>query len=615
MPMKLFYVKQMLVFLLLLGAGLQPVFGQESIANRHPSWGPDGRIYFQSDRDGDVELYVMTAEGTEQRRLTRVPGEEHPPAFAPDGSRAVFMAKRDADFDLYTMNPDGTGIEPLVVRPGEDWDPVWSPDGRSITWMATVDDGDHELYRIDADGGEARRLTDRPGMDAYPDWDPDGRSLVYIRRDGQNEVFEMQSDGAGLRNLTRNPAEDNGPRISPDGSRIAFFSNRDGNFEIYVMKRDGSEPIRLTHDDGRDFYPTWSPDGEWIAFESDRNGSPEIYRIHPDGTGLTLLTDGRGPANGDSAGGTDAGADAAAHKPKVAILVYDGVQIIDHAAPWEVFGQYSLNDVFTVAKDASPVTTFMGMRVLPSYGFADHPRPDVIVIPGGDAGAVRTDPEVINWIRRNAAISRHVLGVCTGVTLLAEAGLLNGRRVTTFYEQLDDLARSYPGLAVVEDEIVVEDGKYVTTTGTGIEGALRVVELLHGEPWGRVVTLNLELQVLSEDERTPRAQLADMNLPSSIYGLFPWRQAELVSFGGDTDSWTMAWQFDGDDIAGLAASFADGLRGEGWTLEREGQVTDRWASAWSLRGRDGSAWTGDVRLVRLAEARLELQIEVEERAD
>lgn len=340
---------------------------------------------------------------------------------------------------------------------------------------------------------------------------------------------------------------------------------------------------------------------------------PAAAQTHYESLGRTPDAPASGVDSADAAASrADAGADppASTRKPRVAILIYDDVQIIDHAAPWEVLGQYSLNEVFTVAKDTTPVTTFMGMRVIPSYGFGDHPEPDVVVIPGGDAREVVDDPEVIGWIRRHAPESRYVLGVCSGVTLLAEAELLDGRRATTFYDLLDDLAEERPAIDVIEDQLVVEDGRYVTTTGTGIEGALRVVELLHGKPWARVISLNLEFEPVPEDGRTPRARLADMNLPSSVYGAFPWREADLTAYEGDTRQWKMTWSVDGGDGPELAESLSEGLLGEGWTLESERDVADGWTSDWSLLGRDGDAWRGRVEVRERSDGRVELSIQV-----
>lgn len=299
-------------------------------------------------------------------------------------------------------------------------------------------------------------------------------------------------------------------------------------------------------------------------------------------------------------------------RPNVAILVYDGVQIIDHAAPWEVLGSYSLNNVYTVAKDTSPVTTYMGMRMLPSYGFDDHPPPDVVVIPGGTVGDARSDPVVIDWIRRNASAADYVLGICSGVTILAETDLLDGRRATTFYNLLENLAETRPEVMVVEDEIVVEDGKFITTTGTGIEGALRISELLHGGPWTRVVALNLEFESVPSSERTPRAWLADMNLPSSIYGVFPWRTAELAAYRGDESEWQMTWRLPREPLEALVSRLGTGLVDEGWTLRTENVTPDLGTSSWTLAGRNGGTWSGETRLEPISNDRLELHILVEE---
>lgn len=152
-------------------------------------------------------------------------------------------------------------------------------------------------------------------------------------------------------------------------------------------------------------------------------------------------------------------------KPNVAIPVYDDVQSLDQAPPYEMFGQYNLNDVYTVAKDSTPLETYMGMRTLPNYTFADHPEPDILVIPGGATRGVRENAEVQAWVRRNFAV--------------------------------DDRREGAPEVEVVEDAHVVESGKVLTSTGVGsLPASLRIVERLHGERWARVVRLNKEYEPL-----------------------------------------------------------------------------------------------------------------------
>ena len=304
-------------------------------------------------------------------------------------------------------------------------------------------------------------------------------------------------------------------------------------------------------------------------------------------------------------------AEAQRPKPNVAILVYDGVQVIDHAIPYEVFGQFSLNNVYTVAKGPGPITTYMGMRVLPTHTFADAPEPDVLVLPGGDAGEAVRDPAIAAWIGRTAASADHVLTICTGTFFLVGTGLLEGARVTTWYDRQAELARLVPEAQVVGGDIVVESGKLVTAAGLGVEGSLRVLTRLHGEGWAEVVRLNMEHERVRASDHVPRVDLADLNLPDAIYGAIPWRTAVLERFEGDRDAWAMIWRFPSaaplDSLrARVSAAVASSQH---WTLAREERLAGGWRSRWSVRGTDGMRWAGEVRLTPVAgDVRLEMSV-------
>ena len=182
-------------------------------------------------------------------------------------------------------------------------------------------------------------------------------------------------------------------------------------------------------------------------------------------------------------------------KWNVGILIFDGVEILDFAGPFEVFSRTRLAPgaesrrseesapfrVFTVAKSHAPISTTGGLTVTPHYGFADAPKLDLLVVPGG-AGTrpLLNDPETLDWIRRTASDTRQVTSVCTGSLLLAKAGLLTGRRATTHWNALDLLATLDVG-TVERDHRVVDDG-IITSAGvaSGIDMAFYVVERLHG---------------------------------------------------------------------------------------------------------------------------------------
>jgi transcriptional regulator GlxA family with amidase domain len=180
----------------------------------------------------------------------------------------------------------------------------------------------------------------------------------------------------------------------------------------------------------------------------------------------------------------------------VGILIFDGVEVLDFAGPFEVFSRTRLApgvesrrsedsapfQVFTVAKSEVPVSATGDLRVIPRYAFASAPKIDLLVVPGGFGTRVLLhDPETLEWIRRAANAARQVTSVCTGSLLLAKAGLLQGRRATTHWAALDQLESLESG-ALVERELRVVDDGIISSAGvaSGIDMAFYVVERLFG---------------------------------------------------------------------------------------------------------------------------------------
>ncbi len=180
----------------------------------------------------------------------------------------------------------------------------------------------------------------------------------------------------------------------------------------------------------------------------------------------------------------------------VGILVFDGVEILDFAGPYEVFSRTRLVpgvesrrsdesapfNVFTVAKTDALVSATGDLQILPAYSFADAPRIDILVVPGGfGTRALLNDEETLDWIRRVAGSAKQTTSVCTGSLLLAKAGLLAGHRATTHWAALDLLHSLDAGVKVDRDARVVHDG-IITSAGVaaGIDMAFDLVELLFG---------------------------------------------------------------------------------------------------------------------------------------
>jgi len=177
------------------------------------------------------------------------------------------------------------------------------------------------------------------------------------------------------------------------------------------------------------------------------------------------------------------------------IYVFDEVEVLDFAGPFEVFstatrvagrlepGAPAPFAVTLVADTPRAVRARGGMRVACTASFADHPPLDVLVVPGGEVTRELERSEVTAWIQRIAAQASLTASVCTGAFLLARAGLLDGRRVTTHWEDLDDLRRGFPALRVESGTPWIDEGPIVTSAGisAGLDMSLHLVSRLAGE--------------------------------------------------------------------------------------------------------------------------------------
>jgi transcriptional regulator GlxA family with amidase domain len=171
----------------------------------------------------------------------------------------------------------------------------------------------------------------------------------------------------------------------------------------------------------------------------------------------------------------------------VAIVVYDGMEILDFSGPAEVFSSAS-NDsgsfrVFTVATSKNMIVSQNFVKIEPQYTFSDCPMPDIVVIPGGNPHGSVDHDGISKWVGGLAPQLEIVMSVCTGAFFLADAGLFEHKKVTTFHNAIGELRKQAPNAEVLEGVRWVEDGKLVTTAGVsaGIDGSLHVVARLLGD--------------------------------------------------------------------------------------------------------------------------------------
>jgi transcriptional regulator GlxA family with amidase domain len=184
---------------------------------------------------------------------------------------------------------------------------------------------------------------------------------------------------------------------------------------------------------------------------------------------------------------------------RIVIVAFPDVQALDVAGPAEVFTQAGAYDVTVAAPTREPLATGSGYAILPDRALSEIRGPiDTLVVAGG-AGtrAAYADEQLVDWIAATAPRARRVTSVCTGAFLLARAGLLDGRRVTTHWAWCDALARAYPSLTVDPDPIFVADGPIRTSAGVtaGMDLALALVEEDLGPQRALDVARNLVLFV------------------------------------------------------------------------------------------------------------------------
>lgn len=234
-------------------------------------------------------------------------------------------------------------------------------------------------------------------------------------------------------------------------------------------------------------------------------------------------------------------------KPKVAILVFPGVEIIDFCGPYEVFGQAGY-EVFTVGAKAEPLMTAMKLQITPSYAFGASPQADILVIPGGAIDQAMHDPATLDWIRTRHSESEITMSVCNGALILAQTGLLDNLTATTFHSAIDNLATGFPKVRVVNDKRFVDNGKIITTAGlsSGIDGAMHVVSRMEGKIDAELIARQLEYD-WNEDTTFARAALADYPMTAAFgdrlkLELPVGSQARVESSMGNRSNWEVIWR-------------------------------------------------------------------------
>ncbi len=233
---------------------------------------------------------------------TPAPSSTPEPTQAPLPCIIAFDTDRDGNREIYRMEPDGSRILNLSNHPAEDVRPAWSPDGSRIAFVSNRENatgGGQLIYVMDADGGNVRSLPAQKDSD-FPNWSNDGSRITYTH---SGDIYVVSADGSGQPvNLTNSPEEDSRSAWSRDDSLIAWISDSgNGNRNIFVMQSDGGNVKQLTDNGQMDGF-LWTVDGRifsgwgWNDLEQfchncvmnadgsnieDAGGKGELQRIMP----------------------------------------------------------------------------------------------------------------------------------------------------------------------------------------------------------------------------------------------------------------------------------------------------------------------------------------------
>lgn len=247
-----------------------------------------GKIAYESDRDGNIEIYLMDDDGSHQTRLTFNESADRHPNISADGTVIAFSSDRDGNWEIYVMHSDGSNQTRLTINETDDDFPRWSPDGLKIAFSSRRS-GRDQIYIMNIDGSSARHISKSPAEDGTPSWAPTGDKIVFeSNTDGVNEnIYSVFTDGSHRESVLLSEEVSGFPDVSSDGKTIVFERNR---HDIATVTVDGSTLNVLTDGYQESRHPSWSHNGNKIVFESIESGNWDIYLLDAAGTGLKRLT-------------------------------------------------------------------------------------------------------------------------------------------------------------------------------------------------------------------------------------------------------------------------------------------------------------------------------------
>jgi Tol biopolymer transport system component len=231
------------------------------------AWSGDGNeIAFNSDRGGDMNVWLYSFRDSSTRQITYGPGGDYQANWSPDGRRLAFFSARAGNNDIWVVDVDTGDLKQLTTNPSLDINPFFSPDGMRIAYQSDLD-GRLEVWVMNADGTDRRRLTNIGVSGHFMRWLPAGDAIVFRSPSGADgELFVVPLEGGPPASFA----------VVRGGSHISFSPDREaimdvvGHKVLWVSHLSGGEPsmvFEFENPDVRIDYPVWSPDGGWLLFD------------------------------------------------------------------------------------------------------------------------------------------------------------------------------------------------------------------------------------------------------------------------------------------------------------------------------------------------------------
>jgi TolB protein len=269
-------------------ADIMALFGGQSLAGTH--------IYFNSDRTGHKEIWMMDYDGKNQRQLTHFNSTSIEPAISPDGTKVAFTSYAHGNPGIFVFSVDPVrDLRFYNQSASVNSSPWFTPDGKQIVYSSSAGRC-CRIFLSDLNGSGFRPISSLSSIDTEPKVNPKtGSDMVFSSgRSGPEQVYRMNMDGGDLERLSDGTGEAANPAWHPDGQLIAFAWTRGfsaGAWNIFIMDVASHRVMtQLTHGEGKNEHPSWAPDGKHLVFSSTRGGRSQIYSMLADGHEVQQLT-------------------------------------------------------------------------------------------------------------------------------------------------------------------------------------------------------------------------------------------------------------------------------------------------------------------------------------